>query len=529
MDRRRQFDRRDRSLFESITLGVVYQGADVRIAAANPAARSILGATLEQLLGRTSIDPWGRAVREDGSNFPEEQHPALVALRTGREVRDAVLGVFNPSREACTWIRVSAVPLFRAGEAAPSEVLTCFTDITASKRVEAALRESEERYQRITEGLTDYLYTVEVRDGRAVGTVHSQACEAVTGYTREEFAADSYLWIRMVVPEDRELVIGHVARVLTGERAAPLEHRITRKDGQVRWVLDTTIVHIDAGGRLVSYDGVVNDITDRKRAEKLELELQRLLLQAQKLESLGVMAGGIAHDFNNLLMGIMGNLELTLMKLGPTDGVRPRIEQAHQAACQAAELAGQMLAYSGRGLFVVSDLNLSTLVLESAHLLRSALSRSVTLSLQLDRELPQVRADLAHFQQVVMNLLTNASEAIGDGPGVVTIATGVVDCDREYLNRSVIGQKPAPGRFVLLEVSDTGAGIDAETRQRMFDPFYSTKFTGRGLGLSAVLGIVKGHGGAITVDSAVDRGTTMRVLLPAAGTAPPAAAAAEVA
>ena len=168
MDARRQFDRRDSSLFETITLGVVYLGADGCITAANPAAQRILGLTLEQMQDRASIDPWWRAVSEDGSDIPVEQHPALVALRTGHEVRDVVLGVTSPSQAVYTWISISAVPLFRAGEVAPSEVLTCFTDITASKHVEAALRESEERYQRITEGLTDYLYTVDVRDGRAV-------------------------------------------------------------------------------------------------------------------------------------------------------------------------------------------------------------------------------------------------------------------------------------------------------------------------------------------------------------------------
>jgi PAS domain S-box-containing protein len=471
------------------------------------------------------------------------------------------------------------------------------------------------------------------------------------------FARVSYLCIGLVVPVDRVAVVGHVARILAGERIAPLEHRITRKDGRVRWVLDTTIAHLDAGGRLVSYDGVVNDITarkeaeealrqrdrqlieaqriarlgfydldvgtgtwsssevleeifgiggdfvhdvagwislihpedrgrmadyfstevlgkrqsfdreyriirrkdgrecwvhgmgmlqfddagrpcrmfgtihditDRKRSEQLELELQRRLLQSQKLESLGMMAGGIAHDFNNLLMGMMLNLELALMKLGPADEVRPRIEQAHQTASRAAELAGQMLAYSGRGYFVVGDLDLSALVREQAGLLRSAVSRMVTLNLQLGRELPSVRADAGQFQQVVMNLLTNASEAIGDVPGVVTITTGVSGCDRECLSRSVIEQKPEPGRFVWLEVSDTGAGMDAETRQRMFDPFFSTKFTGRGLGLSAVLGIVTGHGGAIMVDTAVGRGTTVRVLLPAAGGETPSERAAAI-
>ncbi len=508
---------RERALFETLALGVIYQTPDGSITAANPAAQRILGMTLLQLQERNAFDRQWRPIHEDGTACSPEEQPAMVALRTGREVRDVVLGIVVPAREGYTWISVSAVPQVWSGEDAPCEVCTCFADITASKRAESALRENEERYQRITEGLTDYLYTVEVRDGHAVGTVHSPSCEAVTGYTREEFAADPYLWFTMIVPEDREPVVRHIGRILSGEKVSPLEHRITRKDGRVRWVLDTTIPHIDEAGRLVSYEGVVNDITRRKEAERLHIELERRLRHAQKLESLDVMAGGIAHDFNNLLMGIMGNLELALMKVGPTDDARPSIERAHHAACRAAELAGQMLAYSGRGLFVVRDLDLSSLVLENAQLLRSAISGTVALDLRPGRELPHVRADVAQFQQVLLSLVTNASEAIGEIEGVITVSTGVGDCNQEFLNRSVIEQKPRPGRFVRLAVADTGCGMNDETLQRMFDPFFSTKFTGRGLGLSAVLGIVKGHGGAIIVDSEPGHGTTVQVLLPASG------------
>ncbi len=179
-----------------------------------------------------------------------------------------------------------------------------------------------------------------------------------------------------------------------------------------------------------------------------------------------------------------------------------------------------MLAYSGKGRFVVQNLNLSVLVEENADLLRTSIPRTVTLSLKLQRDLPPVAADAAQMQQIVMNLITNASEAIQSGAGVVSLSTSTRDCDAEFLSHSRLEEKPAPGRFVCLEVADNGVGMDEETQQRLFDPFYTTKEMGRGLGMSAVLGIVRGHQGAIFVDSEKNRGTTIRVMLPAEDAVP---------
>ena len=178
------------------------------------------------------------------------------------------------------------------------------------------------------------------------------------------------------------------------------------------------------------------------------------------------------------------------------------------------DLTRQMLAYSGRGHFEVKDLNLGELVAENVHMLRAATSRNVALNLQLDENLPRILADAGQMQQVVMNLITNASDAVGGGVGTVTLAMGVRDCDDGYLVKSRLVEKPAPGTFVYLEVTDTGCGMDEETERRLFDPFFTTKFTGRGLGMSAILGIVRGHGGAIMVESKVGKGTTVRVLFP---------------
>jgi two-component system cell cycle sensor histidine kinase/response regulator CckA len=235
-----------------------------------------------------------------------------------------------------------------------------------------------------------------------------------------------------------------------------------------------------------------------------------------------VLAGGIAHDFNNLLVGILGNADLALRDLPPNSPARDNLEEIGEAAGRAADLARQMLAYSGRGRFVVETVSLMPLVQEMANLLQVALSKNAVLEYDFAEDTPCVEADATQLRQVVMNLITNASEAVGETSGVVTVATGSVFCDSEYLAGCYLADGVAEGEYAFLEVSDTGHGMDAETVAKAFEPFFTTKFTGRGLGLSAVLGIVRGHHGAMRVDSEPGHGTTFRVLLPAVGDpAPP--------
>ncbi|MEI6634746.1 MAG: response regulator, partial [Chlamydiota bacterium] len=297
------------------------------------------------------------------------------------------------------------------------------------------------------------------------------------------------------------------------------ELRMVKKDGTQFRARVEAVAAQDADGGLV-YRIVLIDITERTRAEEKVLEMERRLLHAQKLESLGVLAGGIAHDFNNLLTAILGNLDLALCDLPPVSPARTSVEEAIHATRRAEALTRQMLAYSGKGRFIIANLDLSELVEENAHLLKASLSKSTTLSFHLGRELPPISADAGQIQQVVMNLITNASESLGEQAGIVALSTGVLDCDDEaYLIRSRLVEKPVPGRFVFLEVTDTGCGMDEETKGRIFDPFFTTKFTGRGLGMSAAMGIVQGHGGAITVESEVGKGTTVRVLFPVSKTA----------
>ena len=260
----------------------------------------------------------------------------------------------------------------------------------------------------------------------------------------------------------------------------------------------------------------------RLHTERLELERQ--MLQSQKLESLGVMAGGIAHDFNNLLQAILGNMELAALKLDPDSALLKYIDNAMSSAKRAALLTGLMLTYVGKGIVTRKELDLNELVRENTDLLQTATSTTISMELQLSPELPFILADAAHMQQLIMNLITNAAEAITGvtgTAGTVRITTGVQEYDQAFLNASLLEEKAGAGRYVFLEVSDSGCGMGEETLKRLFDPFFTTKFTGRGLGMSAVLGIMKTHCGAIYVESNQGSGTTFKVLFPASNTQRP--------
>ena len=259
----------------------------------------------------------------------------------------------------------------------------------------------------------------------------------------------------------------------------------------------------------------ITDISERKRAEERRLQLERQMQQTQKLESLGVLAGGIAHDFNNLLTIILGNTSLALDDLPPLSPAGESLLTIEKTSLRAAELCRQILAYSGKGRFVIDDIRLGNLVGDMFSLLQSSISKKATLNLNLKEPLPPLHGDPGQIRQVIMNLVTNASEAVGDRGGVITISTGLMQCSREYLCEPYLYENLAEGLYVWFEVSDTGTGMDQETQRRIFEPFFTTKFTGRGLGLSAVLGIVRGHKGALKVYSKPGKGTTVKVLFPA--------------
>jgi len=251
---------------------------------------------------------------------------------------------------------------------------------------------------------------------------------------------------------------------------------------------------------------VLRDITDQK-------SLEQQVLQAQKFESLGLLAGGVAHDFNNLLAVILGNAELLSVTLSATSPEGKKLVDILHAARRAADLCLQMLAYAGKGRFVIEPIDLGRVATEAGQLLRSSLPKKITLSFDLADHLPAIDGDATQLRQLIMNLVVNAAEAIGDRPGTIGISTGVVS-RHEPTPPGRVPAEAADGPAVYLQVEDTGCGMDEETRARMFDPFFSTKFTGRGLGLASVLGIVRSHHGSLDVRSSPGDGTTFRILLP---------------
>ena len=281
-------------------------------------------------------------------------------------------------------------------------------------------------------------------------------------------------------------------------------------------------------GRIAGHVWCYRDLTPSVRAEEERRRLEAQVQHAQKLESLGVLAGGIAHDFNNLLVGILGHAGIALMEMPPGSPLYPRIDEIQTAAQRAAELVNQMLAYSGKGRFVVRACSLSEIAGEMLKLVRAAMG-TVDVELNLRDDLPAIEGDPAQMRQVIMNLLTNAGDAIGGRSGRIVLTTGSMSVDTAYLADARVGRDAAPGEYVFVEVQDDGSGMDADVVDRIFEPFFTTKFTGRGLGLAAVLGIVRRHQGVIKIVTAPGQGTTFRVLLPAVtGATVPAPTVADV-
>ena len=383
-------------------------------------------------------------------------------------------------------------------------------ELEERRRIEMNLRESEEQYRELFENANDIVYTQDLEGNL---TSLNKAGQRISGFTLEEALKQNA--VSSIAARHQPLVREMANRKMAGGESTRYEAALVAKDGrEVPVEISTRVIHRD--GVPVGIQGIARDITERLSAEAERRRLEAQVQHMQKLEGLGVLAGGIAHDFNNLLVGLLGYAGLALTKLPQESPARLYIEKIEATAQRAAELTNQMLAYSGRGAFTVRPLSLTKLAIEIGRLLEASVSKKAVLTYACDPDLPLIEGDAAQLHQLLINLITNASDAIGDKPGTITVSTRCVDVTRDYLSKTFVDDDLEEGPYVCLEVSDTGCGMDAATRVRIFDPFFSTKFAGRGLGLSAALGIVRGHRGAINVYSEPDHGTTFKVLFPVA-------------
>lgn len=379
--------------------------------------------------------------------------------------------------------------------------------IEAQKKVEEGLRESELRFRTLAENVPLIIFTT-----TPSGSVDyfNSAFSRHTGMKPEDSLGDR--WFIAVHPDDLAELRANWEKAVESKAPFVSECRLRMARGEYRWYSIHTVPLPGDNGRKIGYGA---DITDQKEDTEKRIKTERQIQETQKLESLGVLAGGIAHDFNNLLTGILGSSALAQMDLPEQHPAREYLTQIETSSMRAADLCRQMLAYSGKGRFVITRIDMSRLIEETTYLIQSSISKKAVIRFNLEPNLPACEGDATQLRQVVMNLVINASDAIGDRSGYININTGTLRADSGYLTRTFgAGDLPA-GDYVFVEVGDSGCGMAPETISRIFDPFFTTKFSGRGLGLAAVLGIVKGHKGAIRVYSELGKGTTFKMLLPA--------------
>ncbi|MGE0599783.1 MAG: PAS domain S-box protein [Dehalococcoidia bacterium] len=481
-------------IVESANDAILSIGIDRKLVSWSPGAERVYGWTAEEAIGA------------DISLIYVPGESANMATDRLDQVFEGATFVDSPTQRRhkdghTLDVLISAFPL-RNETGEIIGVGSTATDVSGQRQAEAALREKAADLDAIFSNSKDQLVLLD-HSGRIVAANPEARIVWHAASGQAHFEGLFRDW----VPEDtREDFDQKFQRALAGE-SVNFERHITVLPEPTWFDVSYNPVRMEDG----SVRGVMitsRNISERKRSTEA-------LLQAQKLESLAVLAGGIAHDFNNLLVGILGNAGIALSELPATSPARPTVEAIELAGQRAAELARQMLAYSGKGKFLIQEVDINSLVEEMTHLLRVSIGKSVELRLHLAQDLPAVKIDATQIRQVAMNLVVNASDAIGEREGVISISTAMVEATPELLANTYLAPEMPAGKYISLDVQDTGAGMEPETLARIFDPFFTTKFTGRGLGLAAVLGIVRGHNGAIHVESEPGVGTIFRLLLPA--------------
>ena len=505
-------EERYRTLFETMEQGVVYHDATGGIMDANAAARRLLGLSGDALLGRASSDPDWDTLREDGTPFPSAEHPASVALRTGRAVHDVVMGVRRPQLPGHVWLSITAIPQFRTGETEPYQVYAMFSDITERRDAERRLAESERAlravFDRTADGILVLDSTTLIPEMANGAMCRLRGCPGCPPFGPP---------CATLLPPNLHERVRAFADDAAVHDAQWIDLTIGRDTDEV--VVDVLISRVELRGRPCVLL-VFRDMTERREQERERQRLQAELFQAQRMESIGALAGGVAHDFNNLLSVILVYVEMALESEQTTGISRDDLVEVRLAGERSAELVRRLLAFGRKQALqrVAVDVNDVANGLDA--LLRRIIGEDIDLSFQLNPGAGVIIADAGQLEQVIMNLAVNARDAMPQG-GALLVTTGNIDLSETEPH--LLPQLPR-GRYVRLSVGDTGVGMDADTRARIFEPFFTTKARdkGTGLGLATVYGIVRQSEGYILASSEVGVGTTFDLYFPRAEDAEPA-------
>jgi PAS domain S-box-containing protein len=487
------------SVLRELPVGVIITTREMRVEVINPAAAAMFGDSIHTGDNLDSIRT-GTLQTLDGAPIDRSDWPVRLTFETGERGINHEVEYLRPDGMTVTLI-INTLPLTGA-DGNVMAVLGTYLDVTSIRQMQKALRASEGRLRRLFE--SPVIGIVSGDEEKLLEA--NDAYLTMLGYTREELEQGMVRWQDMTPPGYSEA--DERARLQLQEQGFcdPVEKELFAKGGhRVPVLAGTTSYDRDHWSPWISW---VLDLSDRRK-------LENRLREAAKLESIGLLAGGIAHDFNNILTSVMGNTSLAFEALPPRHETREWLQNAMRATERAADLTRQLLAYAGKGQFVVRSVDASEVMSEISQLIRASISRQIDLELALAPGLPAVEADATQLQQLLMNLVINAAEAVGETAGAVIVRTESVQVNPEWLQAEGFDTELPPGEYVSIDVSDTGCGMDSETLKRIFDPFFTTKFTGRGLGLAAAMGIVRAHHGAIRVRSAAGQGSSFRVLLPA--------------
>ena len=490
-----QADRLLTTLLEQIPDYIYFKDRERRFVVASNAFCDLLGRSMAEIIGKRDEDLFPIEIAED-------------TVRDDREVIASGAPIINKLEGGAgfgdteRWVLTTKIP-WRDEAGAIIGLFGISKEITDRKRAEDALHASHVKGRALLEAIPDLMFRMS-RDGVLLDFHAHQPGELYV--PPEDFLGRT---VDTVLPtEIARLCRAKIAHTLDSDRTSTFEYSLTLEGGERHY--EARMVPSGEADQVIV---LVRDTTDRHRSEADRRTLEAQLQHAQKLESLGVLAGGIAHDFNNLLTSILGGAELGLLVMPPDAPARRHIETCHSAALRAADLTQQLLAYAGGSERKPTLVDLAELVLDTQRLMAASLSREATVEL----DLPQghlVQADVTQLRQVLMNVLLNASDALGNRPGTVRVACGSLQLTEAIPANRCAPDGLAVGPYAFLEVSDTGCGMERDTLTRVFDPFFTTKARGHGLGMSVVLGIVSGHGGGITIASTPAGGTRVRILLP---------------